>query len=226
MSKSENASRFVAYTRVSTASQADSGIGLDGQRHAIEAAALMQGLTVTGWHEDAGKSGARMTNRPGLQAALQDLASGRADGLIVSKVDRLGRSSGDVCSLVERCQRNGWRLVALDCGLDLGTPAGEMVAAALAMAARFEYRRISERQVEKNAELRRRGRPRAGVTVGRDLADRIIAMRERGGTWQAIGEALDAEGIPTARGGQRWYPATVRSAHETRRLEVEAQASA
>ena len=216
--------RFVAYTRVSTAGQAESGIGLDGQRHAIDAAVSAQGLTVTGWHEDAGKSGARMSNRPGLQAALEDLASGRADGLIVSKVDRLGRSSGDVCSLVERFQRNGWRLVALDCGLDLGTPAGEMVATALAMAARFEYRRISERQLEKNQELRRRGRPRGSVAVDRDLADRIIALREAGETFRGIGGQLEAEGVPTARGGLHWYAATVRSACETRRLELEAQA--
>jgi DNA invertase Pin-like site-specific DNA recombinase len=39
--------------------------------------------------------------------------------------------------------------------LDTATPAGELVATALAMAARFEWYRISERQREKFHELRR-----------------------------------------------------------------------
>lgn len=59
-----------AYLRVSTAAQAESGIGLNVQRKAIEDAAAGQGLTLGRWFEDAGRSGARADNRPGLQAAL------------------------------------------------------------------------------------------------------------------------------------------------------------
>ena len=149
-----------AYLRVSTAAQAKSGIGLDAQRRAIEDAAHTQGLTIGGWFEDAGRSGARAHNRPGLQAALVEIEAGRIGGIMAAKIDRLGRSSADVMGLVERAQRKGWRIVALDVGLDTTTPAGELVAAALAMAARFEYRRITERQLDKHAELRRQGRPR------------------------------------------------------------------
>ena len=51
---------------------------------------------------------------------------------------------------LERAQREGWRLLALDAGLDTASAAGELVAMALAMATRFEWRRISERQLEKH----------------------------------------------------------------------------
>jgi DNA invertase Pin-like site-specific DNA recombinase len=144
-------------------------------------------------------------------------------GLIVSKIDRLGRSAGDVATLVERAQRERWRLIALDVGLDLGTPAGELVANALGMAARFEWRRISERQREKFAELRRQGRPRGRAAVPRDVADRIIGLRESGATWQAIADELERENVPTARGGASWRPSSVRSAYLARRAELEAQ---
>lgn len=217
---------LVAYSRVSTAAQAASGIGMDAQRQALEQAAETQGLVISGWFEDAGRSGASMKRRPGLQAALAEIDAGRAGGLIVAKIDRLGRSSADVCALVEKATREGWRLIALDAGLDTTTAAGEMVAAALAMAARFEWRRISERQLEKHASLRRQGRARGSVAVPRELADRVIGMREQGMTLRAIGGQLEAEGVPTTRGGSAWYPATVRSAIATRRREIEAQAGA
>ena len=196
---------------------------MDAQRHAVEQSAISQGLTVAGWYEDNGRSGASMNRRPGLKAALAEIEAGRAGGLIVAKIDRLGRSSADVCGLVERANREGWRLIALDAGLDTTTAAGEMVAAALAMAARFEWRRISERQVEKHNALRRQGRRRGQVPVSAEIADRIIALRSDGLSLRAIGALLESEGIPTARGGASWYAATVRSAVVTRERELMAQ---
>ena len=57
------------------------------------------------------------------------------------------------------------RLIVLDAGLDTSTPAGEMVLTALAMAARFEHRRISERQTE--VQGRSRPRPRHDLSCDR-----------------------------------------------------------
>src|SRR5262245_28161315 len=81
MKNRSDAGRLVPYLRVSTHGQAASGLGMDAQRRAIEDAAAAQGFEVVGWHEDAGRSGARADNRPGLQAALAEVAAGRADGL-------------------------------------------------------------------------------------------------------------------------------------------------
>src|SRR5262245_37859452 len=100
---------LAAYTRVSSAGQAQSGIGLEGQRWPVRDYAHASGRTISAWHEDAGRSGASMAGRTGLAAALEDVRAGRAGGLIVAKIDRLGRSAGDVATLVERAQREGWR---------------------------------------------------------------------------------------------------------------------
>jgi DNA invertase Pin-like site-specific DNA recombinase len=213
---------LAAYIRVSTVAQAASGIGLAAQRLAILEASQVQGFEIASWHEDAGKSGATITRRAGLRAALGEVAAGRVGGIVVAKVDRLGRSSADVTGLVERAQREGWRLLALDCGLDTTTPAGELVAAALAMAARFEWRRISERQREKHDQLRRQRRPRGQPATPVLLADRIISLRDAGLTYARIAETLNHERVPTTRGGRRWEPATARSAEITRRRELAA----
>jgi DNA invertase Pin-like site-specific DNA recombinase len=214
---------LAAYIRVSTAGQAASGIGLDAQRQTIKEAATASGFEVGGWHEDAGRSGATMRRRTGLQAALADVKAGRVGGIVVAKIDRLGRSSADVLGLVERAQLEGWRLVALDVGLDTTTPAGELVASALAMAARFEYRRISERQREKHAQLRRLGRARGRETAPRKIADRIVRLRDGGASWQAIADRLERDKVPTPRGGTAWRPSSVRSAYLTRKRELAAQ---
>jgi DNA invertase Pin-like site-specific DNA recombinase len=213
---------LAAYLRVSTAAQAASGIGLDAQRKTIEDAAQAQGFTVGAWFEDAGRSGARADNRPGLQAALSEITADRLGGIVTAKIDRLGRSSADVMGLVERAQRQGWRLIALDVGLDSTTAAGELVAAALAMAARFEWRRISERQVEKHDDLRRKGRARGRPAVPTKLADMMISMRREGASLQAIADRLNTEGVATVRGGTAWRPSSVRSAILTRERELTA----
>ena len=223
MDTTDSTSRLVAYTRVSTAGQAASGVGMAAQRRAIEDAASAGDFVIAGWFEDNGRSGAKMANRPGLLAALAEIDAGRADGLACASLDRLGRSAGETMTLVERAQRSGWRLLALDAGLDTATAAGELVAMALAMAARFEWRRISERQIDKHAQLRREGRRRGRDGAPREVADRIMAMRENGQSFGSIAQLLNREGVATARGGAEWRPSSVRSAMVARQREREAQ---
>ena len=213
---------MAAYTRVSTAGQASSGIGLDAQRKSITDYVTQQGLEVATWHEDAGRSGATLRGRTGLAAALADVKAGRADGLIVAKIDRLGRSTHDVSGIVERAWREGWRVIVIDVGLDTATPTGEMVATALMMAARFEWHRTSERQREKHDSLRRAERPRGRPSAPRELADRLLSLRRDGLTLAAIADRLNEERTPTPQGGRRWYAASVSSVVKTRAREVEA----
>jgi hypothetical protein len=166
-----------------------------------------------------------MRNRPGLLSALEAIRRKEVGGLVCAKIDRLGRSTHDVSGLVERAARDGWRLVALDVGLDTTTPAGEMVATALMMAARFEYRRISERQLEKHRELRRLGRRRGRPAAANDVADTIAERRRDGWSYRRIAALLNSEGVPTAQGAACWWPASVRSVQVTRSKELEVMAA-
>ena len=47
-------------------------------------------------------------------------------------------------------------------------------------------------------------------TLSADIVERVLAAREGGGTWSSIARELNDDGVPTAQGGVRWYPATVR----------------
>lgn len=204
--------RLVAYVRVSTREQAEDGHGLDAQRAEITLNAAARGWQIVDWQTDAGLSGARMAGRNGLAEARRLVESGQADGIIATKIDRVSRSVRDFADLVCQAKDNKWNLVVLDIGLDLSTPTGEFVATIMCAAAQLERRMIGQRTKDGLAAARakgiRLGRP-PGVAT--DVAERIAAMRADGETLKAIAERLTVERIPTARGGDHWWPSTVSS---------------
>src|SRR4029077_1912106 len=119
----------VAYLRVSTDEQAESGAGLTAQRNAIEAVAAVCGWTITAWHEDGGVSGGKAPHqRPGLAGALDAVQSGPAERLIVAMIDRLSRRFRDAVDLMETAADEGWPLYIADIDADLTTSNGRLVA--------------------------------------------------------------------------------------------------
>jgi DNA invertase Pin-like site-specific DNA recombinase len=204
--------RIVGYIRVSTDEQADSGAGLGAQRTALTTECARRGFELVRIYEDAGVSGKSIKDRPGLQDALAAVETGEAEGLIVSKLDRLSRSLLDFAELMERSRRKDWALIALDLGVDTSTPSGEMMANVLAVFAQFERRLIGQRTRDALADKRSKG-----VVLGRrrtmkdEVVGRIKRERAAGASLQAIADGLNADATPTAQKGKRWYPSTVRA---------------
>jgi DNA invertase Pin-like site-specific DNA recombinase len=203
--------RAVAYLRVSTAEQADSGAGLAAQRASVEAEVQRRGWVLVEVYIDAAASGKAIAGREQLARALDGVGSGEAEVMVVAKLDRLSRSLLDFAEIMRRAQSEGWNLVALDLGIDLSTPAGEFLASVMASAAQWERRIIGQRTKEalaaKKAVGVRLGRPRL---LPDEVVARISAERAGGRTFTAIADGLSADRVPTAQGGARWYPATVR----------------
>ena len=201
----------VGYVRVSTDEQADSGLGLAAQRAAIVGECERRGWTLVAIHEDAGLSGKTLARR-GLAEALSAVESGAAGGIVVAKLDRLSRSLADFANLMARAQIGRWNLVALDLGVDLATAAGEFMANVMASAAQWERRIIGQRTRDALAVKRSQGvklgRP---ATLDPAVVDRIRDAHDGGAGWSAIASDLNADRVPTAHGGARWYPSTVRA---------------
>jgi DNA invertase Pin-like site-specific DNA recombinase len=201
----------VGYLRVSTEEQADSGAGLAVQEAAIRAECQRRELPLLALHTDAGISGKSLV-RPALTAALEDLDARHGDVLMVAKLDRLTRSVHDASGLMQRSEKSGWGLVALDAPVDTTTPAGRAMAQILSVFAELERRLIGERTKAALAVKRSQGvvlgRPR---TLPARVVQRIVRERQAGRTWTAIADGLNGDRVATAQGGLRWYPATVRS---------------
>ena len=134
----------VGYGRVSTRDQ-----HVDGQRDALSAA----GCEVVFVDSASGK----LASRPGLEKAL--LSANRAgDQLVVTKLDRLGRSLENLIHLSKRLQCAGVDLVVLDQGIDTSTPLGTMFFQILGSIAEFEHALMAERTRDGLAAARARGR--------------------------------------------------------------------
>ena len=204
---------MVLYLRVSTEEQAKSGAGLHAQFTALERAADYHGWKVVDTISDDGASGKDLA-RPGLREALELIARGKADGLAVAKLDRLSRSVIDIGDLAEWFAEAQARFVALDLSIDTSTPAGTLVLFVLAAVAQWEREVIAQRTTDGLAAIRAGGKPisRAAVVDHPELYGRIAEMRGQGMSLQAIADALNAECIPTLRGGAEWRPSSVRSA--------------
>jgi len=131
----------------------------------------------------------------------------------VKDLEQICRSTADRGALLAWFRDAGATLIALDRDLDTSTPDGQQVAAALiAASARDEPRIAADAQAgltERRAEARRNGRP--AVNDRPELADRIAAMRAANMTLNAIAERLNAEGVPTLRGGKKWRPSSIQA---------------
>jgi len=184
--------------------------GLEAQRRAIAATCKRRGWQLLELREEAGFS-AEDLKRPGIQEALRVLESGDAKVLVARKLDRPARSLLDLARLMASAQKRGWALVALDCAFDTTTPAGEAVVSVLCSFAQFERGLISQRirqaLARKRAQGVRLGRP---PTMSAYAIERIRRERAAGSSLAAIANGLNADHVPTAQSGSRWYPATVR----------------
>lgn len=215
--------RAITYARVSTEEQADSGAGLDAQRLTLDGAVEARGWALVASLVDEGRSGGTL-NRPALTEALERLDAGEADALVVAKLDRLSRSVLDFARITERAKRKGWAVVALDVDVDMTTPTGELVANITSSVAQWERRIIGARTSEAL-----QARKAAGVRLGRpveladDVRQRIAGERAAGDSLRTIADRLNAEGVPTARGG-RWHASTVRHVMDSLALDAVAAA--
>jgi DNA invertase Pin-like site-specific DNA recombinase len=222
--------KLITYERVSTARQGRSGLGLEAQRHAIDAYAAATGGEVLGRFTEV-ESGHR-NNRPQLEAALK-LAKLTGATLVIAKLDRLSRNAAFLLALRD----SGVRFVACDM-----PQANDLTVGIMALVAEAERYLISQRTKEALAAARARGvrlgnpngaaalrrAGKGGVALrmavtenaddhARNLAPVIAEIRAAGHTsLRAIAAKLNARGVLTRRGGQ-WHVSTVRNLLE--RLE-------
>lgn len=193
--------RMIAYTRVSTNEQGDSGLGLAAQITAIEAYAAAHGWTLIPLTD---VSSGKNTRRQNYQSALELLRANKADGIVASKLDRLSRSSLDFARLMEEADHSGFNVVVLDLGLDLATPHGRFLADIMSAVSQLERSMISQRTKDALAVKRSQGhRLGAKVRLPRAVSDRVVRMQSDGFSLSQISDQLNEDGIPSAT-GQRW----------------------
>ena len=169
----------------------------------LEQVAAASGLEVVALvgHEDG-------MDRGGLGLALEHIALGEASTLVTPRLGALAGSLRELLALLDWLEAVGADLVVLDVGLDTGSRSGARTVGVL--------REIDRWERDPGPGRPPRGRPGLAAQSP-DLGQRITAMRERGLSLQAIADALEADAVPTPRGGSRWRPSSVQAALGYRR---------
>jgi DNA invertase Pin-like site-specific DNA recombinase len=164
----------IGYARVSTTDQ-----DLEIQEAALRAA----GCEVIRAEK---RSGTTAAGRAELQTVLEFLRQG--DVLMVTRIDRLARSIGDLQDIVRAVRAKGAALKATEQPIDTSTAAGKAFLDMLGVFAEFETNLRKERQLEGIAKAKTKG-----VYKGRkpsvDVA-RVRAMKAQGLGPSAIAKTL------------------------------------
>jgi DNA invertase Pin-like site-specific DNA recombinase len=189
------------------------------QREQIAAWARFKEVEIAEFHTDLDKSGARM-DRPGLLAAIARAESGESDGIVVAKLDRLGRSLTGALEVIKALDDCGAAFISVAEGLDPTTAAGKMMMRMMLVLAEFELDRVRESWAESRRLAVARGVHLASKTPsgyrrgeeGRLVFDPEVApylaeafrMRAACRSWLEIRDYLEANGVKRFHGGRKW----------------------
>jgi DNA invertase Pin-like site-specific DNA recombinase len=185
--------------------------------NAIKASCRERGLELLSIVHDVDAAG--RDQRPSLAWALEQIADGQAEALVVARLRDLSANVANLPPLLTWFNEERRTLIAIDLRLDTSTEAGRLAAVAIAGVGGWEHDRVSERTRRGLEAARERGATQGRTSVADipELQERIAAMREQGMTLQAIADELNAEGVPTLRGGAMWRPSSVQRATGYRR---------
>ncbi|PPG27211.1 recombinase family protein [Pseudoclavibacter sp. RFBB5] len=140
--------KLIGYARVSTRHQ-------DTDRQEVDLRG--GGVRTDDLYIDRGASGAH-ASRPALDKALRALEDG--DTFVVTTLDRLGRSTGNMLTLAEELRAEGVALRVLNLGggdVDTSTPMGSMVFTVMAALAQMELEIKRERVLDSVSKRRAAG---------------------------------------------------------------------
>jgi DNA invertase Pin-like site-specific DNA recombinase len=173
-----------------------------------------RGLELLGVVHEREPASGKALSRPGLTYALERIATQQAGVLVVSELSRITRSAAELGAVIQWITGSDARLVAAAHALDTDRMDGRLAADLLVEVSGWEAARLSERTRNGLEAARRNGRltGRPAVADNPDLKERILQMRAEGMTLQAIADRLNAEGVPTVRGGTKWRHSSVQAA--------------
>lgn len=131
-------------------------------------------------------SAATATGRVELQKLLTYVVKG--DQIVVTKLDRLARSTQHLLTMVEQLTARGVSLRILNFGMDTGTPTGKMMLTILGAVAEFERNMMIERQRDGIERAKKEGKYKGAEPTARRQSVRVLGLLAAGMRPDAVAE--------------------------------------
>lgn len=187
--------RCAAYVRVSTLLNQDPG----NQLILIREFCRNRGFELVAEYVDFGVSGTR-ERRPQLDELMRDAHRGRLDMVVVTAIDRFGRSTKGLLNSIHTLSECGVSFVSLREAIDLSTPSGQLTLTVLSAVAQLESALISERiasalrakklAAEQSGSGWRCGRP---SVASPEIINQVLELRRQGLSFRGIEKAMNRE---------------------------------
>lgn len=215
--------RAIGFVRVSTGQQVADGTSLESQTTAVAARIAYEGWDHLETVVEAGVSGGRDSVRVEFERVMRMVRAGEVDAVVITRLDRLGRSTRQLQAAIGELDDHGVRLLSIAETFDSSTASGRLMRDVLAAVAEFEREAIRERMVTGQIAVARagfwpggtapfgwrvvRGDKHAHLEVddveAATLLRAIALVLDEGHTAYAAVKILNAEGLLQRQGG-RW----------------------
>lgn len=217
--------KYVAYFRVSTDRQGESGLGIEAQRQTVEDHLNGGDWELVAEYTEVESGRKQMRKRPQLKKAL-DYCKANGCTLIAARVDRITRNLAFLSNVLES------GVDVIFCNIpQLANPAqNKLILHIMASIAEYEGAVISERTKDALAAAKRRGvklgsrdpktasdvaaaaRATEADTFAKSVGPIIVELQKYGcTTLNEIGKGLKARGIKTSRGKFEWHASAVKN---------------
>jgi DNA invertase Pin-like site-specific DNA recombinase len=170
---------MIGYARTSTTEQR---AGLDAQVRDL----LANGVAERDIHSEQVSS---VAQRDKLDMLLGHILR-EGDTLVVTRLDRLARSTADLLRIVEHLNGMGVKLRVLDPDIRTDGPIGQLIVTILGAVAQFERQIMLSRQREGIDAAKRAGKYRGRAPTVRRQRATILAMKGEGLTNAEIARRL------------------------------------
>ena len=224
--------KVVAYIRVSTKGQGDSGLGLDAQRDYITRAADQNGWEIVGEFVDVVSGKLAIEDRPEGAKALALCKEQKAQ-LVVAKLDRLSRSVHHIARLMEQTEFKvatmpQAKTFELHLFAALAQQEREFIASRTREALASLQKRaddgdaVAVEKINNRSQALAKGRAVADITVANDqrmknvnahqaaIQPHLLAcLYNKVNTLQSVADCLNTKGLRTPRGSE-FTPTAVR----------------
>jgi DNA invertase Pin-like site-specific DNA recombinase len=156
----------VGYARTSTL---DQRAGMEAQ---------LRDLRATGCEKIFHEQVSSIEKRPQLEACLDFIREG--DSLVVTKLDRLARSTQHLLEIADRARAKRAVLHILNLGADTGTATGKLMFTVIGAIAAFEREMMLERQREGIAKAKAEGKYKGRKPTARARSPEVTALVSEG----------------------------------------------
>jgi DNA invertase Pin-like site-specific DNA recombinase len=218
----------IAYVRVSTKGQGDSGLGLEAQRDYIQSAARQQAWNIVEWCTEVASGSVVPTERPELKKALS-----RNLPIVVAKLDRLSRDVEHIAGLMKRATLKVATMPHADnFQLHLFASLAEQERAFIRNRTKEALASLQSRaeagdavavqKIQNRSDALAKGRAVADITLANNQRMANVStyqaaiephlkscLHDKINTLQSVADCLNSKGFRTARGSE-FNPTAVR----------------